>query len=159
MEFNQPKGWWRKLMNLPKIKNECEHLVKCFISFHEALERYSETFKKTNPNLYSNLSDKFKNYQLGDYEEVSMDSIEKSLDALQPDEAVLCFTPLKFDMEVYKDIFKDEYNALIKQRPYSADNLISQVDNAHKKYWEYVTTLNDIIFKCLYEEEVEEIHV
>ena len=159
MDYNQPKGWWRKLMNLPKIKNECEHLVKCFISFHEALERYSETFKKTNPNLYSTLGQKFKDYQLGDYEEVTMDSIEKGLNVLQPGEAVLCFTPLKFDVEVYKDIFKDEYNALIKQRPYSADNLISQVDYAHKKYWEYVTTLNDIIFKCLYEEEVEEIHV
>ena len=159
MDYNQPKGWWRKLMNLPKIKNECEHLVKCFISFHEALERYSDTFKKTNPNLYSTLGQKFKDYQLGDYEEVTMDSIEKGLNVLQPDEAVLCFTPLKFDVEVYKDIFKDEYNALTKQRPYSADNLISQVDNAHKKYWEYVTTLNDIILKCLYEEEVEEIHV
>ena len=159
MDYNQPKGWWRKLMNLPKIKNECEHLVKCFISFHEALERYSDTFKKTNPNLYSTLGQKFKDYQLGDYEEVTMDSIEKGLNVLQPDEAVLCFTPLKFDVEVYKDIFKDEYNALTKQRPYSADNLISQVDYAHKKYWEYVTTLNDIIFKCLYEEEVEEIHV
>lgn len=147
-------------MNLPKIKNECEHLVKCFVSFHEALEKYSNVFKKTNPNLYSTLGQKFKDYQLGDYEELSMDSIEKSLDALQPDEVVLCFTPLKFDMEVYRDIFKDEYNALIKQRPYSADILISQVDNAHKKYWEYVTTLNDIILKCLYEEEeVEEISV
>lgn len=146
-------------MNLPKIKNECEHLVKCFVSFHEALEKYSNVFKKTNPNLYSTLGQKFKDYQLGDYEELSMDSIEKSLNVLQPGEAVLCFTPLKFDMEVYKDIFKDEYNALIKQRPYSADILISQVDYAHKKYWAYVTTLNDIIFKCLYEEEVEEIHV
>lgn len=146
-------------MNLPKIKNECEHLVKCFISFHEALERYSDTFKKTNPNLYSTLGQKFKDYQLGDYEEVTMDSIEKGLNVLQPGEAVLCFTPLKFDVEVYKDIFKDEYNALTKQRPYSADNLISQVDYAHKKYWEYVTTLNDIILKCLYEEEVEEVHV
>lgn len=147
-------------MNLPKIKNECEHLVKCFVSFHEALEKYCEVFNKTNTNLYSYLGENFKDYQQGDYEEISMDFIEKSLDELQPEESVLCFTPLKFDMEMYKRTFKAEYETLRKEHPSNMDSLISLVDNAHKKYWEYITTLNDIIFKCLYEkEEVEEIHV
>lgn len=146
-------------MNLPIIKNECEHLVKCFVVFHDALEKYSNVFKNTNPNLYSTLAQKFKDYKLGDYEELSMDSIEKNLSELQPDESVLCFTPLKFDMEDYKDSFKDEYNYLRKQKPYNADELIPLVDNVHRKYWEYISTLNDIILKCLYEEEVEEVHV